>query len=258
MTRTILRPRLILQLFLGFSFAIAVLCAGAARASANPFCAVDIQTFVPWSATENAPSATAATSRYAVVLDTQLQTATGLLELITNERAYEVPFTDPATPFFITLDKAEAVKYAYVDDLSDGSKRIDCPTVVRRVDVETPAEVAADEFTIDDNAPKAVATFRENLPPLTCQSDYLPATISKRDAPTEKLNGVTAGAAVQLQLFLDSAGHLAAANVYKSSGDADLDRLALKSVARSTYQPALFRCVPVVGSFLYTFTYQGE
>ncbi|MEO6913981.1 MAG: hypothetical protein ABI182_08195 [Candidatus Baltobacteraceae bacterium] len=246
------------RVLVGLAFAAAIFGVTVARASANPFCPVDIQTFIPWSATENAPSTEPATTRYAVVLDTDMQKTTGLLELITDKHAYEAPFTDPATPFFITLDKAEAVKFAYVDDLSDGTKRLDCPTVVRRVEIESPADVAADEFTIDDAAPRVAATFREDLPPLTCQDDYLPAMISKRDEPTEKLSGVSPGSSAQLELFLDSAGHLADASIYKSSGDAALDRLALKSAARSTYQAALFRCVPVVGSFLYTFTYGGE
>lgn len=186
-----------------------------------------------------------------------MQRATGLLALITDKHAYEAPFTDPATPFFITLDKAEAVKFAYVDDLSDGTQRVDCPTVVRRVEIETPTDIAADEFTIDAKAPIVAATFRENLPPLTCQDDYLPATVSKRNLPAEKLNDVPAGSSTQVELFLDSAGRLADAHIYKSSGNAAVDRLALKSVALSTYQPALFRCIPVVGSFLYTFTYGG-
>ena len=54
-----------------------------------------------------------------------------------------------------------------------------------------------------------------------------------------------------IEVTVSDAGKVKAASIYKSSGNADLDKAAIAAARASTYAPRTSRCVPVEGVYLF-------
>jgi TonB family protein len=56
---------------------------------------------------------------------------------------------------------------------------------------------------------------------------------------------------VEVEIYLDSNGHVIKTFIYQSGGDPAFDYEATETAIASTYQPAMLLCSPIVGKYLF-------
>jgi hypothetical protein len=223
----------------------------------DPFWAIHVAA-VPWNQASSAPSSSAADS---IVLSLSSMSGSKVdahVKLISETDAYDAALSDLAldgkpsshstAAIFVTLPKATALRYAYVDSYRlDGGPEKSCATepfdllswqASRRA---PPAEAPT--------RPRFAAVLNGPLPPLPCGKTYTDARVTHAFQPPG-LN-VNKTYTVQVGVFLDSDGHPVDTWIYKSSGMDDADALGRISALRSQYTPATFLCTPIVGAYLF-------
>lgn len=91
------------------------------------------------------------------------------------------------------------------------------------------------------------------FPPATCAQPFVVATVTKAEQPDYPIslrNDPPAGVSV-IYVAVDSAGRLADAWIFKSSGYPSMDYEALIAARRSQYAPPISYCRPVGGTYLF-------
>jgi TonB family protein len=154
--------------------------------------------------------------------------------------------------------------YAWVDDIGmNGAAPHACPT--NPFDVRgvhgSPAPLPFPAFPTALNLVNVIpATFKMALPPMDCAGPYRPARMTKPGPKTTEYFDTSQGlkAKLQLKVSLDSDGKVADVRITHSSGSAAVDAAAVVSVSKAQYAPAIFRCVPVVGTVNVDFDYEVE
>ncbi len=244
------------------------------KASASVFCDADVLGLVR----ANAPkpeNPRIPQPQFALILDSNAPgTLSGDVVLVTDDAAYDVNFSDIVAekngsslsgitkPLFIGFSKPLNVRYAWVDQVGvNGAAPHSCPT--------NPFEAGASDGTTDAfpvpamiyaiNAFQFVsATFKMNLPPTDCKEPYREAKLSKWMEDKTDVLDTSAGlkTSSRVRVFLDSDGKVAYANISKSSGSPAVDNAAVSAAAKALYQPAIFRCTPVVSSLLVDVGYE--
>src|ERR1700688_148613 len=91
------------------------------------------------------------------------------------------------------------------------------------------------------------APFADIVTTRPVEPDYPPIAIRERATGT-----------VQVKVTVDATGLVLAATIYKSSGNADLDRSALAAARASVYLPARVRCEPAGGSSLFRADFSSQ
>ncbi len=69
--------------------------------------------------------------------------------------------------------------------------------------------------------------------------------------------GAPTDAVAQVEVSLDAAGNVTAAQIYRSANDLRLDRAALAAARETKYRPQIRACVPIGGSYLFTVDFQS-
>jgi len=151
----------------------------------------------------------------------------------------------------VTLPSGAVPKYVYVDSYAvAGGEKVDCPT--------QPSTVADPVFGPASPEPDATthvaATFLQALPELPCGKMYAPPHVRGYSPRTGNWGNKELTAKVHV--FIDSNGRVVQQSIYKSSGVDGIDDEAMGSAQHSTYTPAMFLCTPVVGDYLFSFTYK--
>lgn len=109
------------------------------------------------------------------------------------------------------------------------------PIPARAVPVEGPGSAAVATACSDPNAsPKAIVPAPPQLPRSQWPSRPVTAIVAVTVAPD---------------------GKPAAARIYRSSGDAGVDRAVLAAAEKSTYSPKLVNCAPARGTYLFKATF---
>lgn len=91
------------------------------------------------------------------------------------------------------------------------------------------------------------------LPPVSCPVRYREARAVVPQQPDYPATARFRGAAgtVLIMVDLDADGHVAESTIYRSSGDIALDNAAWYAASHSTYEPEIFRCVSIPGSYIF-------
>ncbi|HEY5425509.1 MAG TPA: energy transducer TonB [Candidatus Tumulicola sp.] len=148
----------------------------------------------------------------------------------------------------VKLPAGAVVKYAYVDSyIVAGAPKIDCPSQPSKIAASTPG-VNLDATTY------VSATFLQTLPPLPCGVMYAPPHVRGYSPRTGYWGNKPL--TTKVHGFINSDGRVVQMSVYKSSGVDGIDDEAMASAQHSTYAPATFLCTPVVGDYLFSFTYR--
>lgn len=153
----------------------------------------------------------------------------------------------------VSLPPGDTAQYAFVDSYTlDGGAPVTCasePSTVRPVAPGSGSSTRSPDEPVD-----IAATLLQPLPALPCGKVYTPPMVVKPFVPRTGNYGNKALTA-SVHVYIDSNGHLAKSLIYKSSGVDGVDDEAMGSAERSTYKPATLLCTPVVGEYLFTFTY---
>lgn len=249
------------------------------RAHASVFCAADVAFMTPWNAAADAPSVNAASTLYAFDLEGDAAaTLGGHIVLVTDTKAYKVAFdrvqllqsrsgeTFVSDGAFISLPHSDAVRYAWVDDITDDSgKTNDCPTFPYAVTALGDEERRA--ATPPSSGSKGVykyestmAQFAMDLPPLSCPQPYrkvellgtIPDTTNYYD------DVIVHDPVVHGRVDIDSEGKVINVQILKSSGSIAFDQDARETYGTVKYKPQLFRCEPVVSSYYFSLKYYSR
>jgi TonB family protein len=230
----------------------------------NPFCGASA-IVLPWNAKANVASV-GASQTYAVYIWTNATSNyAARLTLVSRDAAYAVAIPRTQAPkgsdarsrrsaYLVTLPQKAEIDEYFVDAVGvDGAAITDCPSFVK--DVE--GEIGSDASVV---APPAAfdsldAQFAQALTAPACGSRFTPLTLSKF-APT--IMGRYGGEqkVVEIEAFVDSAGHVIKTEIWRSSGVAGLDDTAMAQFGQSSYQPATFLCTPVVSSGIFAVRYE--
>jgi hypothetical protein len=264
---------------IAYALAFVALCAfWPQHAKASVFCPADVGFMTPWNFSTDSPAKTADALHYFFNLtgDEPL-TASGHIVLVSDTRAYTVPFDnvhivrslgDPkdfqSDAAFIALPQSDTIRYAWVDDVTDSSgKHSDCPTFPYRLETLTaderaqltPAQPHALSGPYADNALKA--RFKMNLPPVNCSKPY--DTVEPLDSISQTYDfydpSVVKSPHVEGRVDVDSAGNPLNVEITKSSGAVALDAYVREWYGSHKYRPAMFRCTPIVSSYFFEVTY---
>lgn len=86
-----------------------------------------------------------------------------------------------------------------------------------------------------------------------CELAYMTASTMSAVQPQLPASAIRdrAHGVVQVRVRVAADGSLTSANVYKSSGRADLDEAARKAAVATLYRPAIDKCTPVAGDYLF-------
>ena len=89
--------------------------------------------------------------------------------------------------------------------------------------------------------------------PPPCARPHMDAMMTRPVQPNYPESARTQGATgtVQGKVSLDPSGGVISTSIYKSSGNAELDRAALAAAHESIYSPEIEDCRPVVGTYLF-------
>jgi hypothetical protein len=263
--------------FLSWLSAIMLSIAGAGEQPAlaiapeleDPFCALSARA-VPWDANSNSPSATASSDALALAVFSQPQAAyfSAQVTLVGDVAAYEVVLSHQAliapsssgkwlksssATFVVALPKGATIRYTYVDSYSlDGGVNTTCPSEPREVEKAALSDRGLDakSFRMDapaSGAPRMSATFLQAIPSLSCGSMYSPVTVTRVNALPYGLATAQDRTAWVL-VYVDANGRVVKTAITESSELDEGDAQALLA-RRTTYAPATFLCVPVVGSY---------
>lgn len=266
------------------AFLIAVVfCIGAAltaRARASVFCPADVAFMTPWDFSKDAPAAGDTALQYLFTLSgDEPETVSGDLIVVTDTKAFTVPFSDlqivrsiddpqdfASDSTFLALPQRDAVRYAWVDDVTDSSgKHTSCPTLpyhLEPLDAGMRAELTP-ENAHPMQGPYAVqslqAHYKMDLPPLTCPKTYSGPVELAHISQTEGFYdpSVVKNPTVEGDVDLDSDGNPVDARITKSSGAPALDAYVREWYGSHKFKPATFRCTGVVSTFYFEVTY-GE
>jgi hypothetical protein len=252
-------------------------CVGA-KALASVFCDADVAALVR----ANAPkpeNPRIPQPQFALMLDANAPgTLNGDVVLLTDDAAYDVNFSDlvaiknatgttaTTKPLFVSFSKPLSVRYAWVDQIGmNGAAPHPCPTnpfIVGAPSDEAVGSLPVPAMIYAINAFQFVsATFKMNLPPTDCKEPYRKAEIvkfDKRYVPSVWDTSAGLKTSGQARVYLDSDGKFAGFEILKSSGSVALDDLGKYHALNAQYRPAVFRCVPVVGTVDFTFSYEIE
>jgi hypothetical protein len=224
----------------------------------DPFCGASLEA-IQWDATRNASSVVPVSD--AIVLDLLIQGKASVdahVTLLSDTDAYDVALHHLpimrngaflVTPEVIaTLPKATAIRYAYVDSYAvDGGAEVSCPSEPSDVGKSNPREFNPTRAA----NPRATATFKQSVPPLPCGKMFSNAQVLKPGPLPYPYSFFDHPRTVEVEVYLDSNGHVVKTSIYKSGGDAAFDNLATRAAILSEYQPALLLCVPVVSKYLF-------
>ncbi len=180
------------------------------------------------------------------------------VKFISETDAYDVALTDVAldgkpsahstAAIFVTLPKAAALRYAYVDSYRlDGGPEKSCAT--EPFDLRSWQASHQAPPTQPPTSPRFAAVLNGSLPALPCGKTYTDAQVTHAFQPP----GIRVDKTytVQVGVFIDSEGHPVDTWIYKSSGMDDADALARASALQSQYKPATFLCTPIVSAYLF-------
>jgi TonB family protein len=96
-------------------------------------------------------------------------------------------------------------------------------------------------------------TFVGSDGPLACAQPYQLAHVVKAEQPvypeSAKFVHATGTALVRVDVLED--GSVAHTSLFRSSGNQALDVSAIKAATASSYAPALFRCNPIAGAYIF-------
>lgn len=234
----------------------------------DPFCSVSVAG-IQWDVATGARATSGASNALVVELFSQLDQSASVDEhitVLTDTDAYDVqlkgvPFEARATArhfqaLLVTLPKEMAVRYVYVDSYVANREVVSCPSEPSRV---TPT--SGRFITRIPKTAVAVATFRQTIPPLPCGQMYSEAKVLNAVSPIypRSFSDHAWHRSVDVGIFVDSLGHAIKTWIYKSSGDSAFDASATLAAFRSTYQPPMLLCTPIVGEYLFkaVFDWQG-
>jgi TonB family protein len=214
--------------------------------------------------------------RLALILGSnEAGTLNGDVILLTPDAAYNVHFAGVVAakseaagqlnitkPLLIGFSQPLAVTYAWVDDIGmNGVAPHACPTNPFDVIFGSgePAPIPFPSFPTATNFVDVIpATFKMSLPPTDCTIPYRRARETKKGPKSTEYFDTSQGlkAKLQLRVSLDSDGKVADVRITHSSGSAAVDTAAVVTVSKAQYAPAVFRCVPVVGTVDMDFDYE--
>jgi hypothetical protein len=249
-----------------------------AHAQASVFCPADVAMIVPWDFAIDAPSSTDAARQYAfelrgdspailsgdviVVTDTKAYTVTfDRVQLVRSDDNPKAYISDGA---FFQLPVKDAARYAWVDNVTDtAGKRSDCPTFP----YEVPKLTAAERANLTPSNPQPVkgvyafngliAKPKMDLPALTCAKPY--GDVSPLGDISQTYDfydpSIVRRPVVEGRVDVDSNGAPVSVEILKSSGAVPFDAYVREWYEAQKYRPALFRCVPVVGSYYFSVQY---
>lgn len=260
----------------------ALLCAAffafGSQARASVFCPADVAFMTPWDFSTDAPSAGDDSLHYFFYLrGDEPATISGHMMVVTDSKAYSVPFegvhilrslADPkrfeSDAAFLSLPQHDAIRYAWVDDVTDGTgKHSDCPTFPYHLETLTADERA--ELTPAHPHPvkglysveSVMAQFKMDLDPAKCDRPFgNPAPL---ESISEEYNfydpSVAKNPHVEGRVDIDSAGNPVNVELTQPSGVVSLDAYVREWYGSHKYRPAKFRCIPVVSSYYFEVTY---
>ena len=229
----------------------------------NPFCGASA-IVVPWNAKTNVAS-NGASQTYAVYVWTEAKSNyAARLTLVSPDAAYAVSIPPTQVPagadlrsrrsaFLVSLPQKIEIEEYFVDAVGiDGAPMTDCPSLVKEVDgaIGTDASVVAPAAFA-----RLDAEFAQKLAVPACGSRYTSLTLSKF-APTIVGRYGEEQKVVEIEAFVDSAGHVVKAEVWRSSGIEGLDYTAMAQFEQSSYRPATFLCTPVVSNGIFGIRYE--
>lgn len=149
---------------------------------------------------------------------------------------------------------------------SNTHPHIAAPTIHTHTD-RGPSE-PPNQRIISDATPGADGPIETALPPGTpeptatpkpaCSVPNVPATTINVVSPAvpEQL-GSDVDAQAQVRVTLQPSGAVDAVEIYRSAGNALLDREALRAARQSTYRAEVRDCVPIRGDYLFTVDFKG-
>lgn len=266
-----------MRVLLGFVlFALCAFWPG--HANASVFCPVDLGFMTPWNFSTDSPAKTDRALHYFFSLkgDEPL-TVSGHMIVVTDTKAYTVPFQDvqivrslddpkdfESDAAFIALPQEDAVRYAWVDDVTDSSgKHSDCPTFpyqLQPLSAEERAQLTPDHphalsGVYAENALKA--QFKMDLPRVNCTKPY--DTVAPLDSISETYDfydpSVVRNPHVEGRVDVDSNGTPLGIEITKASGAVALDAYVREWYGSHKYRPAKFRCTPVVSTYYFEVDY---
>ncbi|HET9392321.1 MAG TPA: energy transducer TonB [Candidatus Rubrimentiphilum sp.] len=245
------------------------------KAAASVFCDADIVGVASLDAVRP-ENPRVAQPRLALILGSNdAGTLNGDVILLTPDAAYNVHFENVVAaksqsagqpnitkPLLIGFSQPLNVTYAWVDDIGmNGAAPHACPTNPfdavfgngNLAPIPFPSVPAA--LNLINVIP---ATFKMNLPPTDCATPYRRARQTKSGPKETDYFDTSQGlkAKLLLRVSLDSDGKVADVRVTQSSGSAAVDTAAVVSASKAQYAPAIFRCVPVVGTVDIDFGYE--
>lgn len=261
----------------------ALLCAAffilGSQARASVFCPADVAFMTPWNFSTDGPSTGDASLHYLFSLSGDApETVSGNLIIVTDAKAYTVPFdrvqvvrslSEPnvfqSDGEFISLPQSGAVRYAWVDSVTDDKgKHSDCPTFPYKLQ-----PLAADERTqltpehphfVSYDVKSLPAQFKMDLEPAKCDKPF--AAPAPLDDISETYNfydpSIVKKPHVEGRVDIDSNGNPINVELTKPSGAVSLDAYVREWYGSAKYRPAVFRCIGVVGSYYFEVTYGGR
>ena len=153
----------------------------------------------------------------------------------------------------IKMPESAPIHYFFVDSYTiDGEPPVTCPSYVQ------PSGSGPSEDAIGGDELIAVnATFLQKLPELPCGKAYIPPSSRKGFEPIVGHYG-DKPRSILMHVYVDSAGNAMRATMSESSGVEGLDAAAVAVAEYTTYNPARFLCMPVVGEIDMQVDYSGQ
>jgi TonB family protein len=187
--------------------------------------------------------------------------ASGTVTLYANERKYSIAFTDAIvaglrdpttlpTPVVVRLPAPATIESAYLGTLYGEPCPIFNPTTTSKSASGSPfGDAVWRRFVGSASAVEAISSGPSvAAEPLLCAKPSIPASVRRAVGPLAPIGSRYHGP-VQIQIEIDAAGALVGASVYASSHDRLVDDAALQSALASSYNPQVYRCQTVPGSF---------
>jgi hypothetical protein len=153
----------------------------------------------------------------------------------------------------VKMPESAPIHYFFVDSYAiDGEAPVTCPSYVQ------PAGSGPSEDAISGEGLAGItATFLQKLPDLPCGKAYIPPSSRKGFEPIVGHYG-DKPRSILMHVYVDSAGNAMRATMRESSGVEGLDAAAVAVAEYTTYNPARFLCMPVVGEIDMQVDYSGQ
>jgi hypothetical protein len=183
--------------------------------------------------------------------------------LIGSEGAYDasVPAVDLTGPpddrrtggVVIDMPQTAPIHYFFVDSYTiDAEAPMTCPSYV-----QLSGSGPSDDAISATGLTSVTATFLQKLPDLPCGKAYTRPSSRKGFNPIVGFYG-NKPRSIVMHVFVDSGGNAIRATMKESSGVEGLDDAALAAADYTTYNPARFLCMPVVGEIDMQVDYSGR